>query len=63
MFKLAKYIYKLGRRQAYTEVVAKLETTAVNLPRTREGQLLRQPINELIDSLVKQLEEGRDESI
>ncbi len=59
MLKLAKYIYAMGRRQAYAEILAKLETLAIQLPRTREGQLLRQPINETIDELVKSLEEGK----
>lgn len=51
MLKLAKYLYNMGRRQAYTEVLTHLETLAVKLPRNREGQLLRQPIDDTIKAI------------
>lgn len=61
MFRLAKYIYNLGRRQAYSEILAKLETLSVKLPHNREGQNLRQPVNETIAELKQKLEEGSNE--
>lgn len=52
MFKALKYVYELGRRQAYTEILGDLGRLADSLPHNREGQLLRQPINETIDKLM-----------
>ena len=51
MFKLVKYIYEMGRKQAYTEILSQLETLVVRLPRNREGQLLRQPVEETIKAI------------
>lgn len=60
MFKLAKFIYNAGRRQAYAEMLTHLEALVVNLPRTRDGQVLRQPINDTITKLKTDLREGDD---
>jgi len=51
MFKLGRFIYEMGRKQAYTQIISHLETLAVKLPRNREGQLLRQPIEETIKAI------------
>lgn len=58
MFKVINYVYRMGRRQAYSEMLSTLETLAVKLPRNREGQLLRQPIDEAITKLKDDLREG-----
>lgn len=60
MFKIIKYVYEKGRKQAYTEIVGELQVLADTLPRTREGQILRQPINEVVDKLLKKLDEGAE---
>lgn len=59
-YKLAVYLYQRGRRQAYAEIVSELETLAVKLPRTRDGQILREPIDVTIKNLKAKLadEEG-----
>lgn len=61
MLKLAKFIYAMGRKQAYSEVIAKLEGLSVNLPRTREGFILKEPIDTTIKEIKLALgdEEGK----
>jgi hypothetical protein len=58
MFKVINYVYRMGRRQAYSEMLSTLETLAVKLPRNREGQLLRQPIEDAITKLKDDLQGG-----
>ena len=58
MVKLARFIYQMGRKQAYAEIVAHLETLVVKLPRNREGQLLREPVENTIDGLKAELRGG-----
>lgn len=60
MFKVIQYVYLKGRRQAYSEMLSTLETLAVKLPRNREGQLLRQPIEDAITKLKTDLREGEN---
>lgn len=60
MFKLVKFIYNAGRRQAYAEMLAHLETLAIKLPRNREGQNLREPIETAITKLKTDLREGEN---
>lgn len=61
MFKVAQFIFQMGRKQAYTEVISDLETLAIQLPRNREGQLLRRPIDEKIKEIRAKylVEEGK----
>lgn len=63
MFKIIKYVYERGRRQAYSEMLTTLETLAVKLPRNREGQLLRQPIDDAIKKLKTDLAEGDNQNV
>ena len=58
MLKLIKYLKEQGRRQAYLEIVVKLERLADALPKTRDGRITRQPIDETVSDLLKQLDEG-----
>ena len=60
MVKLARFIYRMGRRQAYAEMLAHLETLAVKLPRNREGQLLREPVETAIRDIKADLLEGKN---
>ena len=51
MFKIFNFAYRIGRKQAYSEIIAKLERLSVSLPHNREGQQLRQPIDGTIAEL------------
>lgn len=59
-FKVIQFVYQKGRRQAYAEMLSTLETLAVKLPRNREGQLLREPINNALAELKAKLQEGEN---
>lgn len=51
MLKILKWVYRLGRRRAYDDMTTRLGMLLDELPRTREGQRIRQPILEAIDDL------------
>lgn len=57
MLRLIKYLKGLGRREAYLEIVVKLERLADSLPKTRDGRITRQPIDETVSELLKELDE------
>ena len=56
MFKLIKFVYSMGREKAYAEIVAELRLLVADLPPTREGQLLKDPVDRTIKRLKERLE-------
>ena len=51
MFKIIKYVYEMGRKKAYAEVVAQLETSRNKITRDREGVRLDNEIKAIIGDL------------
>ena len=51
MLRLAKFIYDMGRRKGYSEVIGKLEHLQVTVTRTREGENVRKELIAIIDEL------------
>lgn len=60
MFKTIRFVYEAGRRQAYTKIIAELERLAFELPRNREGQLLRRNVDETIEKIKKSVYEAKN---
>lgn len=58
MFKIFRFAYNMGRKQAYSEAISRLKILTVELPPTREGQLLKTPINETIAKFETAIKEG-----
>jgi len=51
MLRVAKFIYDMGRRKGYAEVIGKLEHLQTTVTRTREGENARKEIVAIIDEL------------
>lgn len=57
MFKIINFAYRMGRKQAYSEVISKLERLAVKLPHDRTGQSVRKDIDATVAELQTKLNE------
>lgn len=57
MFKLVKYVYELGRKKAYAEIVAQLEVSRTKITRNREGVMVDNEIKEVIADLRQRYDE------
>lgn len=51
MLKLVKYVYEMGRKKAYAEIVAQLETSRNKITRDRDGVRLDNEIKDIIGDL------------
>lgn len=60
MYKTFKFIFSLGRRQAYRDVLSDLERLHNKLPKTREAQMIGMDIRETIDKLKADLDKERE---
>lgn len=60
MYKTFKFIFSLGRRQAYREILQDLVSLRSSLPKTRESQLIGGDITDLIDKLKNDLEKEKE---
>lgn len=57
MYKLAKMLYKIGRRQGYLESVNHLERLYLKLPKSRESQLIGNDVMKVIEDLKAEIKE------
>ena len=57
MFKLVRFVYEAGRRQGYSEVIGELEGLSVKLPAIREGQKVREVIDDRVKIIKEKLKE------
>lgn len=60
MYKTFKFIFSLGRRQAYREILSDLVSLRSSLPKTRESQLIGGDIQDLIDKLKADLAKEKE---
>jgi len=51
MLRLAKFIYDMGRRKGYSEIIYKLEHLQTTITRSREGTIVRSQVIAMIDEL------------
>lgn len=62
MLRLATFIYNMGRRKGYSEMIAKLEHLQTTITRSREGTIVRQQVIAMIDEL-KQAQKDDEVSV
>lgn len=57
MYKLAKFIYQMGRKKAYAEIIAQLESSRSKVTQNRDGAIVGNEIKDIIVDLRKRQSE------